>query len=161
MEKTDVLVIGGSAAGIVAATTGKSFYPDKAFLVIRREKQVIVPCGIPYIFGSLDNSEQDVIPDEALTSKGVRLKIDEAISIDHKNKVCKSAEGTEIGFEKLVLALGSSPVVPKWLKGSDLENVFTIPKDKKRETKSRRSLQIAIKLLLLGAVLSALSWRMR
>jgi len=29
MEKTDVLVIGVSAAGIVAARTGKSFYPDK------------------------------------------------------------------------------------------------------------------------------------
>ena len=32
--KTDVLVIGGSAAGIVAAVTGKSNYPDKDFLVI-------------------------------------------------------------------------------------------------------------------------------
>jgi len=29
MERTDVLVIGGSAAGIVAAVTGKSFYPEK------------------------------------------------------------------------------------------------------------------------------------
>ncbi|MBW1669670.1 MAG: FAD-dependent oxidoreductase [Deltaproteobacteria bacterium] len=150
MEKTDVLVIGGSAAGIVAATTGKSFYPDKAFLVIRREKQVIVPCGIPYIFGSLDNSEQDVIPDEALTSKGVRLKIDEAISIDHKNKVCKSAEGTEIGFEKLVLALGSSPVVPKWLKGSDLENVFTIPKDKKKIDEIKTKLADCNKVVAIG-----------
>ena len=29
MERTDVLVIGGSAAGIVAAATGKSFYFQK------------------------------------------------------------------------------------------------------------------------------------
>jgi thioredoxin reductase len=49
MKKTDVLIIGGSAAGIVAATTGKSCYPNKDFLLIRKEKQVIIPCGIPYL----------------------------------------------------------------------------------------------------------------
>ena len=54
MEKTDVLIVGGGAAGLVAAITGKSHYPDKDFLLIRKEKQVLVPCGIPYIFGSLE-----------------------------------------------------------------------------------------------------------
>jgi len=130
METTDVLVVGGSAAGIVAATTGKSFYPDKDFLLIRKEKQVVVPCGIPYIFGSLDNSEQDAVPDTVLTNGGVRLKIDEVVSIDKGNKVCRTGDGTEIHFEKLVLAVGSIPVHPEWLKGADLENVFLIPKDK-------------------------------
>ena len=130
MEKTNVLVVGGSAAGIVAAVTGKSNYPDKDFLLIRKEKQVIIPCGIPYIFGSLETSDKDLIPDEVLTKPGIKLKIGEVVSIDQKKKVCKLADGTEIGFEKLVLATGSSPVVPKWLKGTELENVFTIPKNK-------------------------------
>jgi len=38
-EKTDVLVIGGSATGLVAATTAKSNYPDKSVTVIRKEKK--------------------------------------------------------------------------------------------------------------------------
>jgi pyruvate/2-oxoglutarate dehydrogenase complex dihydrolipoamide dehydrogenase (E3) component len=130
MERTNVLVIGGSAAGIVAAATGKSCYPDKEFLLIRKEKQVIVPCGIPYIFGSLENSDKDLVPDAVLSNAGIRLKISEVISIDQKNKVCKIADGTEISFEKLVLATGSIPMIPKWLKGTELENVFTIPKNK-------------------------------
>lgn len=130
MERTDVLVIGGSAAGIVAATTGKSYYPNKDFFLIRKEKRVIVPCGIPYIFGSLESSEQNMVPDTVLSNAGVRLKIDEVVFVDQENKVCKTADGTEIRFEKLVLATGSTPVVPKWLKGADLDNVFTIPKDK-------------------------------
>ena len=130
MEKISVLVIGGSAAGPVAAITGKSFYQDKDFLLIRKEKQAIVPCGIPYIFGSLESSEQNIMFDVMLSNGGVRLKVDEVVSIDEKNKICKTADGTEINFEKLVLALGSLPVVPKWLKGAELENVFTIPKDK-------------------------------
>ena len=129
-QKTNVLVIGGSAAGIVSSTTAKSFYPDKDVLLIRMEKEVLVPCGIPYMFGSLESSDQNSVPDEALANAGVRLKIGEVVSIDQENKVCKTADDTEINFEKLILALGSTPVVPKWLKGTDLNNVFTIPKDK-------------------------------
>jgi NADPH-dependent 2,4-dienoyl-CoA reductase/sulfur reductase-like enzyme len=130
MEKTDVLVVGGSAAGIVAATTGKSFHPNKDFMLIRKEMQVVVPCGIPYIFGSLESSDEDVIPDTVLTRAGVRTKIGEVVSIDPQSKVCMTADDTEISYEKLVLALGSTPYIPKWLSGTGLENVFTIPKDK-------------------------------
>jgi len=130
MEKTDVLVIGGSAAGIVVATTGKSFYPDKDFMLVRKEEKVLVPCGIPYMFGTLENSGQNVVPDSVLSNAGIKLKIGEAVLIDQKNKSCKFSDGQEIGFEKLVLATGSTPVRPSWLKGADLENVYTIPKDK-------------------------------
>jgi len=128
--KTDVLVIGGSAAGIVAAVTGKSNYPDKDFLVIRRENQVIVPCGIPYIFGSLDGTDKNVIPDAGLAKAGVNLKIGKVVSIDQSQKICKTDDGEDIRFEKLVLATGSIPSVPKWLKGADLENVFVMTKNK-------------------------------
>ncbi len=130
MEKTDVLVIGGGAAGIIAAVTGKSSYPDKKVLIIRKEKQVLVPCGIPYIFSSLESSDKDIISDAVLSKAGVDLKIGEVISIDKEKKICETSEGEEIGFEKLILALGSIPIIPKWLKGAELENVFTIPKNK-------------------------------
>lgn len=130
MERTDVLVVGGSVAGIVASVSGKSSYPDKDFLLVRKEKQILAPCGIPYIFGSLKSSEKGIMPDRVLTDIGVRLKVGEVVSVDPKDKVCKTADGTEIGFEKLILATGSTPIVPKWLKGTELQNVFTIPKDK-------------------------------
>ncbi|MBN1456282.1 MAG: FAD-dependent oxidoreductase [Sedimentisphaerales bacterium] len=128
--KTDVLVIGGSAAGIVAAVTGKSSYPDKEFLVIRKEKQAVVPCGIPYVFGSLDSIDKNIIPDSGLAKTGINLKIGQVVSIDQDQKVCKTDDGTEISFAKLVLATGSTPLVPKWLEGAELENVFVIPKNK-------------------------------
>ena len=150
MQRTNVLVIGGSAAGIVAAVTGKSNYPDKDFLLIRKEKQVIVPCGIPYIFGSLENSDKNIVPDEVLTKAGVNLKIGKVVSIDRKNKVCKNADGTEINFEKLVLALGSTPNVPKWLKGTNLENVFTIPKDKEYLDEILTKLKASQKVVTIG-----------
>jgi Pyruvate/2-oxoglutarate dehydrogenase complex, dihydrolipoamide dehydrogenase (E3) component, and related enzymes len=94
----------------------------------QKGKQVIIPCGIPYIFGSLENSDKDLVPDAVLTKAGIDLKIGEVVSIGQK--VCKLVDGTEIGFEKLVLATGSTPVIPKWLKGAELKNVFAIPKNK-------------------------------
>ena len=89
IEKTDVLVIGGSASGIVAATTGKANYPNKEFMVIRKEKKVVVPCGIPYIFGSLENSEKNIIPDTTLTNAGIKIKIGEVVSINQNKKNCR------------------------------------------------------------------------
>ncbi len=150
MEKTDVLVIGGSAAGIIAAVTGKSSYPDKKILVIRKEKQVLVPCGIPYIFSSLESSDKDIIPDTVLSKAGVDLKVGEVVSIDTEKKICKTAEGEEIGFEKLILALGSVPTVPKWLKGAELENVFTVPKDKKYLDGAVDKLKDCKKVIVIG-----------
>ncbi len=150
MEKTDVLVIGGSAAGIVAAVTGKSNYPDKKFLIIRKENQVVVPCGIPYVFGSLDGIDKNVIPDAGLAKAGVKLKIGEVISIDQDQKVCKTDDGTEISFEKLILATGSIPVVPKWLKGTNLTNVFVIHKNKVYLTEMQIKLKDCKKIVTVG-----------
>ncbi|OYT29463.1 pyridine nucleotide-disulfide oxidoreductase [Thermoplasmatales archaeon ex4572_165] len=150
MENTDVLIIGGSASGIVTAVTGKSNYPDKTFMVVRKEKQVVVPCGIPYIFGSLDGSDKNLIPDTVLENPGIKLKVDEAISVDLEKKICKTSDGTEIGFDKLVFATGSDTKVPNWLKGADKENVFTIPKDKIYLDKALSKLKDCKKIVVVG-----------
>jgi len=150
MEKTDVLIIGGGAAGIFTGRTGKLNYPEKDFLIIRLEKQILIPCAIPYLFGTLGSVEKDVIPDSLLEKAGVRLKIDEVISIDKEKKVCKTANGDEIQFEKLVLATGSFPAVPKWLKGTNLENVFTVVKDKEKLSQMLQKLKDCEKIVIVG-----------
>ncbi len=150
MKKTDVLVIGGSAAGIVTALTGKNQYPEKDFLVIRKEKEVVVPCGIPYIFGSLENSSQNVIPDVGLENAGINLIIGEVIEIDPENKTCLLADGEKVGYEKLVLAIGSIPVKPNWLNGKELDNVFTVPKDKDYLDRMIGKLQDKQNILVIG-----------
>src|SRR6056297_1895277 len=92
MQETDVLVIGGSAAGIVAATTAKSFNPEKNVMLVRKDAQVLVPCGIPYIFGTLDDSTKNVVPDTVLSNAGVELKIDEVLTLDTGQKTCSTAD---------------------------------------------------------------------
>jgi NADPH-dependent 2,4-dienoyl-CoA reductase/sulfur reductase-like enzyme len=128
--KTDVLVIGGSAAGLVAATTAKSCNPDKKVVLIRKEEKVMIPCGIPYIFSTVGTSEKNILPDAGLNQLGVEIKFGEVTEADVSKKIAKTADGEEIEYDKMILGTGSMPVVPSWLKGTNLKNVYTIPKDK-------------------------------
>lgn len=130
MEPTDVLVIGGSAAGVVAATTAKATYPDKRVVLVRRDELSLVPCGIPYVFGSLGSTAKNLMPNDSLAKAGVELRTTEIASIDQETKKCRTADGEELAFDKLVIATGSEPLVPSWLPGADLDGVFTIPKNK-------------------------------
>ncbi len=150
MQKADVLVIGGSAAGIVTAVTGKMTYPEKDFVLIRKEEKVLVPCGIPYTLHSLSGTDKNLIPDGAVTSAGIELVVDEVISIDKENKCVKTASGKEFSYEKLVLATGSIPKFPGWLKGTDLQNVFTVPKDCKRLDEMLNTISNLDKIVVVG-----------
>lgn len=151
MEQVDILVIGGSAAGLVAATTAKSIYTEKKVLVIRKDSKVMVPCGIPYVFGTVGSTEKNILPAGAAFDKaGVDQKIGEVVSIDRGKKTVTMEGGEEIGYDKLVVATGSTPVVPGWLEGADLENVFTVPKNKVYLDKAQETLNGHRKIVVIG-----------
>ncbi len=90
IKKTDVLIIGGSATGLVAGMTAKSNYPDKSVTVIRKEEKVMIPCGIPYIFDTVGTTDNNVLPDDGLNNLGVEILVDEVISVDTDEKSCKT-----------------------------------------------------------------------
>ena len=151
MKQTDVLVIGGSATGLVAAMTAKSDNPDKQVTVIRKEEKVMIPCGIPYIYGTTGSSDNNILPDAGLVGLGVDIIVDEVISVDTEAKSCKTKNGETISYDKLIMGTGSLPIVPKWLEGTDLENVFTIPKDKIYLDALQAKLEGLNKVVVVGA----------
>lgn len=152
MKKKDVLVIGSSAAGLVAAMTAKTVNPEKEITVIRMEEKTLVPCGIPYVFGSVDSTDNNILPsDNMFDAAGVNLKIGKVISISRENKVCKLENGEEYSYDRLVLGTGSTPVTPSWLKGTELENVFTVPKDKVYLDGMQDKLKDCKKVVVIGA----------
>lgn len=152
MKNTDVLIIGGSAAGMVTALTGKAHYPHKDFILVKKQKDVMVPCGIPYIFGTLESSEKNLMPVDMMMEKnGITSIVDEATGINHEEKKVNFASGEVIKYQKLVIATGSTPVKPKWLQGAELENVFVIPKDRNYLDKMKDRLGSMKKIAVIGA----------
>jgi NADPH-dependent 2,4-dienoyl-CoA reductase/sulfur reductase-like enzyme len=128
MRESDVVVVGGSAAGIAAAITCRRHYPEKNVLLVRKEEQVLIPCGIPYTFGTVGGPQNNLIPDAVLDKNGIELLVDQAVDIDRQGRTVETEGGEQIGYQKLILATGSVPIVPP-IAGSDLENVFAIKKD--------------------------------
>lgn len=128
MKKYDVVVIGGSAAGVTAAITAKRHYSDKKVLLVRKEKLVSIPCGIPYTFGTVETVDKNVIPDSVLSTNGIDLLVDEVGDIDRAKKLVKTANGEEINFDKLIIATGSKPIIPP-IPGADKEHIYAIQKD--------------------------------
>ncbi len=152
MKKTDVLVIGSSAAGLVAATTGKRVYPDKTFTVVTMMPKTLIPCGIPYIFGSVGSSDNDILPAEKMfETGGIEIVYGEVIKIDKENSIAELRSGDGIKYTKLVLSTGSTPKRPSWLKGRDLVNVFTVPKNKVYIDEMQKKLEAAKKVVTIGA----------
>jgi len=147
MKKADVVIVGGSAAGIEAAITARKQYPSKKVIVVRREEKALVPCGIPYIMGTLGSAEKDVMPVALLGD--AELIIDEVTSIDREAMSVTTAGGEIIGYDKLILATGSRPAVPP-IPGVDLNNVFTIRKEIDYLERLREVLKQAKDVVIVG-----------
>ncbi len=148
MKKSDVVVVGGSAAGLTAAITARRHYPDKSITIVRKEERVLVPCGIPYIFGTLGKPEKNLVPDAIHDKNRLELVISEATGLDREKKVLQTSEG-EIGYERLVIATGSRPAMPP-VPGFDLEGVYAIVKDVSYLSKLQQRIEAARKIVIIG-----------
>jgi len=128
MKKADVVVIGGSAAGLPAAITARRHYPGKSILLIRKEEQVLIPCGIPYIFGTVGSTDKNLIPDTSLEKNNIELLIDEVQELHTKERSVLTSRGETVTYDKLILATGANPLILP-IPGIDKKNVFSVTKE--------------------------------
>lgn len=149
MKKADVVVVGGSAAGPVAAISCRRRYGDKSVILVRKEEQVLVPCGIPYIFGSVGSPAKNLIPDALVVNNGIELVKGEAVDIDREKKAVSLSDGETVGYDKLVLATGSSPLALP-IPGIEKENVFVAKKDVAYLTNMLNVLNDAKDIVIIG-----------
>lgn len=129
VKNYDAIVIGGSAAGIAAAITVRRHYPESNILIIRKNEEVPIPCGIPYTFGLVSDPKMNLLPIDALMKKNtIGTIVDSVVNIDCAKQLVITKHRSEIIYDKLIIATGSEPVVPP-IQGSNLENIFSIHKD--------------------------------
>lgn len=97
-------------------------------MIVRKEEKVLIPCGIPYIFGTVCSPEKNLVPDAALEKNKIDLIIGGAEEIEKDKKVVKISGSEDVRYEKLIIATGSLPVEPP-IEGYGRENTFVIKKD--------------------------------
>jgi NADH oxidase (H2O2-forming) len=148
--KKDIVIIGGNPAGGTAAMTSKKMNKNKSVLVIRKEPKSLVPCGIPYTIGTLASVDENIKPLTGAKKAGIEFLIDEVISINTAEKTLFLKNSESVSYEKLILALGSEPIVPP-ISGSDLEGVFTVRKEFDYIKKINEPLKQAKNVVVIGA----------
>ncbi len=128
VNSTEILIIGGGPAAAVSATTAKKYYPGKGITIIKNVEPSVIPCGIPYMISSLGKPEENIMSFDPLKAVGIKVAVDEVVEIKSDIKKVITSGGDEYSYEKLILATGSTPVIPR-IKGIELENVYSVVKD--------------------------------
>lgn len=146
--KSDIVIIGGSAAGLSVAITARRYHPQKKILLIRNVEKTPIPCGIPYIFGTVMDVNKNLIPDSTLEKNQIDLMIGEVDFIDRENRLVQIKEKF-INYDKLIIATGSTPVMP-YIEGIKLKNVFPIYKDPNYLSLMLEQIKKSLHILIIG-----------
>ena len=167
MEKSDVVIIGGVAAGPKTGATLARRNPDLKITLFQREDRISYgTCGLPY-FASGDISSFDELmvtsygthrdPGFFQKTKGFEVRIhSEVIKIDRAEKtitVKNLATGDESvhGYDKLVIATGAVPADPPFsVPDSGRVRPFTRPDDAIHFRKMAETGQVG-KVAIVGA----------
>lgn len=136
-----IVIVGGVAAGPKAACRVKRLLPGASVTVIDQDSLISYGgCGIPYyVSGDVADEKElrstsfHMVRDEHFfdKAKGVRpLTSTRVLGIDRESKKVqvedlKTGEKSEIGYDLLLLATGSEPILPP-IPGVDGQGVFTI-----------------------------------
>ncbi|MGB9706420.1 MAG: NAD(P)/FAD-dependent oxidoreductase, partial [Pyrobaculum sp.] len=128
-----VVVIGGGAAGASAAARARRLDPSAEVTLIERGSMIThAPCGMPYAIGGLVKSQDDLMtysPEEFEKERNIKVLIrSEVVDVDvEKRNVTVKRGGSieKIAWDKLVIATGAKPLVPK-IPGVELKGVLTM-----------------------------------
>jgi CoA-dependent NAD(P)H sulfur oxidoreductase len=129
-----IVVVGGVAAGMSAASRAQRFSPDARVVVFERGEYVSYgACGLPYVIGGEVDSFGDLVArtPEQMRARGIGVRVrHEVTGVDARAAtvtVLDRASGrtTTEPFDRLLLATGVSPVRPDWAR-TDLEGVHVL-----------------------------------
>lgn len=119
---TRIVVIGGVAGGMSAATRLRRLDADAEIIVVEKSGYVsYANCGLPYYVGGIIEEERDLLL-QTPASLHARFRLDvrvssEVTSISRSEKTVEvtnllSGETYELSYDKLILSPGASPIVP-------------------------------------------------
>ena len=130
-----VIIIGGTAAGLSAASKAKRVDPSLEITVFERSGYISYgACGLPYFVGGIIDQPDDLVSlnvDQMTNQRGVPTFIHhEVTSIDRTAQTVTvrdldSGKSWQQPYDKLVIATGARAIVPD-IPGADAEGVYTL-----------------------------------
>ena len=130
-----VIIIGGTAAGLSAASKAKRVDPSLDITVFEKSGYISYgACGLPYFVGDMIKEPNDLVSlsvDQMTHKRGVPTFIHhEVIRIDRgaQTVTVRNLDNGEIferPYDKLVIATGARPIVPR-IPGADAKGVYTL-----------------------------------
>lgn len=134
-EATSVMIIGGGAAGMSAASRVRRLRSDWPITVLERGDYVsFILCGLPYYVEGLVDSESRLVvytPEFFRMERNIDVRTGrEARRIDTANRLVEAVDlesgaSESFHYDRLVIAAGAQPVRPR-IPGLDLDGVFTL-----------------------------------
>lgn len=128
-----LIVIGGTAAGLSAASKAKRVCPDMEIEVFERSGYISYgACGLPYFIGGLVEEPEDLV---SLTVEQMNQKRGIPTHIHHEvtriNRETKTVNVRDIdtgeesvhSYDKLVIATGARPIRPQ-MPGVDADGIY-------------------------------------
>ncbi len=125
-----IVVAGGVAAGTKAAAKLKRENPEAEIVIYTKGTDIsYAGCGLPYYVGGAIESREELIvnsPEKFMGLTGTKVYTQhEVLRMDAQAKtvVVKGAQEKTVSYDKLILAVGATPVVPP-VQGVNLPGVF-------------------------------------
>lgn len=112
---TRVIIIGGGACGMAAATKIRRQSDFEITVLSRDSHTAYSHCGIPFVFGrEIESFEKLVVkPPDFFRKNRINVQLNtEVREIDLESRTVRTRDGTH-PFDKLVIATGSLPFVPR------------------------------------------------
>lgn len=128
-ELTRVVIIGGGACGMAAATKIRRQSNFKITVLSSDSHTAYSHCGIPFVLGrEIENFEKLIVKSpDFFREKNIDVKLNEKVrSINLAKRIVLTGKGT-YPYDKLVIATGSLPFIPRKSKANILPyGIFTL-----------------------------------
>ena len=109
-----IVIVGGGAAGFAAAEMLRREGYERELTLVSSDDAAPYDrpnCSKDYLAGNAPEEWMPLRPDEYYKEQSIGLKLkSEARDIDTRNRQVKLADGTSLGFDKLLIATGAEPI---------------------------------------------------
>ena len=134
--KRRIIIVGGVAGGASAAARIRRLDSDAQIVMFERGEHVSFSnCCLPYhLSGTVENSDSLVLmtPKRFWKQYGIEVRVQSEVTAVHPGKKQVTVRNLETGesytetYDKLILAPGANPIMPRSIAGIDREHVFSI-----------------------------------